>query len=175
ADGDARLPHPGRPPRHRSGMGAQHPDRTRRGGLAAHHRRHCARRYARPRAPHHGRSRAMTENPTGGYGRSIGGETVAASRALVRTALEEDLRYGPDITTLATVPADTRGEAAVVSRADGVVAGIDVALIVLDEVLGADGYRILDRLADGAVVAPGPAVLRLDAPARGMLTADRPM
>src|SRR5699024_4984950 len=99
----------------------------------------------------------------------------AASRALVRTALEEDLRYGPDITTLATVPADTRGEAAVVSRADGVVAGIDVALIVLDEVLGADGYRILDRLAAGAVVAPGTAVLRLDAPARGMLTAERTM
>ncbi len=118
----------------------------------------------------------MTENPTGEYGRSTGGgETVAASRALVRTALEEDLRYGPDITTLATVPADTRGEAAVVSRADGVVAGIDVALIVLDEVLGPDGYRILDRLADGAVVAPGTAVLRLDAPARGILTAERTM
>ncbi len=103
------------------------------------------------------------------------GFDVEAARALVRTALDEDLRYGPDITSAATVPADARGEAAMVSREDGVVAGLDVALLVLDEVLGAGGYRVLDRVADGTRVAPGTAVLRLDAPARGMLTAERTM
>ena len=47
-------------------------------------------------------------------------------RALIRTALDEDLRYGPDITTAATVPADATVDAAIVSRAYGVIAGVPV-------------------------------------------------
>ncbi|GAA4817485.1 carboxylating nicotinate-nucleotide diphosphorylase [Tomitella cavernea] len=103
------------------------------------------------------------------------GYDVEATRTLIRVALDEDLRYGPDVTTSATIPADARGEAAVVSREHGVVAGVGAALLVLDEVLGPDGYRVLTRAEDGTAVAPGTAVLRLDAPARGMLTAERTM
>lgn len=94
---------------------------------------------------------------------------------LIRLALDEDLRYGEDVTSAATVPADARGEAVLASRAHGVVAGLDVGLLVLDEVIGAGGYEVLERLADGAVVAPGDVVLRLAAPTRGMLTAERTM
>ena len=56
------------------------------------------------------------------------------SEALVtiRRGLDEDLRYGPDVTTIATVPADARTEAALVAREAGVAAGVDVALMVLD-------------------------------------------
>lgn len=54
---------------------------------------------------------------------------------LVRLALDEDLRYGPDITSTATVPADAVAKASVVSRSSGTVAGIDVGLLVLDEVI----------------------------------------
>ncbi|WP_182357526.1 carboxylating nicotinate-nucleotide diphosphorylase [Tomitella gaofuii] len=103
------------------------------------------------------------------------GYDVEATRTLIRVALDEDLRYGPDVTTDATIPADARGEAAVVSREHGVVAGVGVALLVLDEVLGPDGYRVLARAEDGTAVAPGTEVLRLDAPTRGMLTAERTM
>ena len=95
--------------------------------------------------------------------------------ALIRTALDEDLRYGPDITSAATVPAEASAKAAVVSRSMGTVAGIDIGLFVLDEVLGVGGYEVLDRVVDGTRVAPGQAVLTLHAPTRGLLTAERTM
>ncbi|MBF6142488.1 carboxylating nicotinate-nucleotide diphosphorylase [Nocardia farcinica] len=93
--------------------------------------------------------------------------------ALIRTALDEDLRYGPDVTTVATVPADAVVKASVVSRQPGTVAGIDVGLLVLDEVLGASEYEITGRVADGTRVEPGQAVLGVVAPTRGLLTAER--
>ncbi|MFD4368763.1 carboxylating nicotinate-nucleotide diphosphorylase [Rhodococcus sp. NPDC058521] len=94
---------------------------------------------------------------------------------LLRTALDEDLRYGPDITSVATVPADAVAEASVVSRGHGTVAGIDVGLLVLDEVIGAGEYQVLERVADGTRVTPGQAVLTVSAPTRGLLTAERTM
>ena len=91
----------------------------------------------------------------------------------IRRGLDEDLRYGPDVTTIATVPAEARTEAALVARESGVAAGVDVALMVLDEVLGPDGYRVLDRVQDGARLEPGQALLRVEADTRGLLTAER--
>ena len=98
---------------------------------------------------------------------------VAEARAVIGRALDEDLRYGPDITTQATVPADATTTAALVAREPGVIAGCDVALLVLDEVLGMGGYRVLDRLADGDSVESGAAVLRVEAHTQGLLTAER--
>jgi nicotinate-nucleotide pyrophosphorylase (carboxylating) len=97
------------------------------------------------------------------------------ARAIIALALDEDLRYGPDVTTTATVPADAVTEAALVTRVPGVVAGVDLALLVLDEVLGADGYRVLGRVAEGARLEAGAPVLRLQADTRGLLTAERTM
>ncbi|MBF6351719.1 MULTISPECIES: carboxylating nicotinate-nucleotide diphosphorylase [Nocardia] len=98
-----------------------------------------------------------------------------AIRGLIRTALDEDLRYGPDITTVATVPADAAVKAAVVARQPGTVAGIDIGLLVLDEVIGADGYEITERIPDGTRIVPGDTVLGVVAPTRGLLTAERTM
>ncbi|MEV0343800.1 carboxylating nicotinate-nucleotide diphosphorylase [Nocardia sp. NPDC050713] len=95
--------------------------------------------------------------------------------ALIRTALDEDLRYGPDVTTMATVPADAAVKASVVSRQPGTVAGIDVGLLVLDEVIGASEYEITERVADGTRVHAGDVVLGVVAPTRGLLTAERTM
>ncbi len=94
---------------------------------------------------------------------------------LIRTALDEDLRYGPDVTTVATVPADAVSKASVVSRQHGTVAGLDVGLLVLDEVLGAGTYEITARVDDGTRVEPGTSVLSIVAPTRGLLTAERTM
>ncbi|MFG1784110.1 carboxylating nicotinate-nucleotide diphosphorylase [Rhodococcus oryzae] len=94
---------------------------------------------------------------------------------LVRVALGEDLRYGPDITSVATVPEGAVAKASVVSRAAGTVAGIDVGLLVLDEVVGAGNYEVLARVEDGAVVRPGESVLTVLAPTRDLLTAERTM
>lgn len=92
---------------------------------------------------------------------------------VVRTALDEDLRCGPDVTTVATVPADATTAAQVVTRADGVIAGVDIARLVLDEVIGTGGYEIFSAVGDGTRVKAGDSVLSVKAPARGLLTAER--
>ena len=93
----------------------------------------------------------------------------------VARALDEDLRYGPDVTTLATVPADATTTASVVSREPGVLAGADVALMVLDDVLGPDSYRVTHRVPDGSRLQPGGVALTIEGPTRGILTAERTM
>lgn len=93
--------------------------------------------------------------------------------ALIRTALLEDLRYGPDITTLATVPADTVADAKIVSRQHGVVAGLPVVRAVFDAVIGPDNYVVTEQLEDGTRVEPGSVALALRAPATSLLTAER--
>lgn len=97
------------------------------------------------------------------------------ARAVIDRGLAEDLRYGPDVTTVATVPADAVTTASMSTREAGVAAGIDLALLVLDEVVGADRYRVLDRVADGTRLQAGQSLLRVQAPTRGLLTAERTM
>jgi len=46
---------------------------------------------------------------------------------LVRATIEEDLAGGVDVTTTATVDADQISVAELVARADGVVAGLQIA------------------------------------------------
>lgn len=99
----------------------------------------------------------------------------ARAAETIRRGLEEDLRYGPDVTTVATVPSDAATVAAVVAREAGVAAGVEVALMVLDEVLGAGGYQVLDQVEDGTRLQPGQSLLRLEANTRGLLTAERTM
>jgi nicotinate-nucleotide pyrophosphorylase (carboxylating) len=100
---------------------------------------------------------------------------LAEARATIARALDEDLRYGPDVTTLATVRADTTTTAAMVTREPGVAAGVDVALLVLGDVLGADGFRVVSRVEDGARLEAGDALLTVEAETRGLLTAERTM
>lgn len=94
-------------------------------------------------------------------------------RALIRTALDEDLRYGPDVTTAATVAPDASTDAAIVSRQHGVVAGIPVAQAVFDEVIGVGAYTVTEVVPDGTRVAPGDTVLAVHAPTASLLTAER--
>lgn len=100
---------------------------------------------------------------------------LADAHAIIDRALDEDLRYGPDITSAATVPADATTIASMVSRQPGVIAGLDIAVLVLDKVIGAGAYQIRDRAEDGAEVKPGDAVLTVEAPTRALLTAERTM
>jgi len=98
---------------------------------------------------------------------------LAEARATISRALDEDLRYGPDVTTAATVPDGAKTTASLITREPGVVAGVDIALLVLDEVLGADGYRVLDRVDDGARLQRGEPLLIVEAQMLGLLTAER--
>lgn len=104
---------------------------------------------------------------------TLSAHELAEAGDLIRRALDEDLRYGPDVTTLATVAAESSATARLAAREPGVVAGVEVALLVLDEVLGPDGYRIEDRVADGTRVEGGEPLLVVHAPTQGLLTAER--
>jgi nicotinate-nucleotide pyrophosphorylase (carboxylating) len=101
----------------------------------------------------------------------VDGPDLADLRRVVATALEEDLRYGPDATTAATVPGDAVAVAAFAAREPGVLAGLPAALAVLDAVVGE--YEVLDARADGDRLSAGAAALTVRAPVRGLLTAER--
>jgi nicotinate-nucleotide pyrophosphorylase (carboxylating) len=103
----------------------------------------------------------------------IAGPDLDDLHRVVETALTEDLRYGPDATTAATVPADAVAVGAFAARRAGVLAGLPAARAVLDAVLGPAGYEVLDARADGDRLAPGDAALTVRAPVRGLLTAER--
>lgn len=90
--------------------------------------------------------------------------------ALATGAIEEDLAGGVDVTSVATVPADLLGTAAFTARGEGVVAGIPVAMVVLDVV---GPVEHLSRLADGTAVSAGDTVLEVRGPVRTLLTAER--
>jgi nicotinate-nucleotide pyrophosphorylase (carboxylating) len=92
---------------------------------------------------------------------------------VISTALEEDLRYGPDATTAACVPAGARATATVSPRRPGTLAGVPVFLAVLDAVLGAGGYEITARRQDADRLAAGDVALTVRAPVAGLLTAER--
>jgi nicotinate-nucleotide pyrophosphorylase (carboxylating) len=105
----------------------------------------------------------------------LSADELTEARRVIARALEEDLRYGPDVTTLATVPADTTTTASMATREPGVIAGVEIALLVLDEVIGPGGYRVKHRVDDGARLEAGAAALIVEAPTQGLLTAERTM
>jgi nicotinate-nucleotide pyrophosphorylase (carboxylating) len=91
----------------------------------------------------------------------------------VLDALAEDLPGdGVDTTSVATIPADQVSSGAFGAREPGVVAGLGVAALVFHTVMG-DSVEITERLADGAAVAVGDVVMRVQGPTRGLLTAER--
>src|SRR5215469_1317051 len=105
--------------------------------------------------------------------RAAGLEPDAAER-VVRAALDEDFRYGPDVTSEATTAPAARGTAGVVARQPGVLAGLPVALAVLD-VAGVPPDAAEPLRADGDRIGAGCEVLRISAPLREMLGAERTM
>jgi len=90
----------------------------------------------------------------------------------VRSALDEDFRYGPDVTTAATAAPGAQAVLGVVAREPGVLAGLPVALAVLDAA-GVPPEAAEPLRADGDQVGAGSAVLRIRAPLREMLGAER--
>lgn len=106
---------------------------------------------------------------------ALGPDEITEAKATIARALDEDLRYGPDVTSLATVAAETVTTARMATREDGVAAGVDIALLVLDEVLGVGSFDVVDRVADGERVKAGDALLTVRASTRDLLTAERTM
>lgn len=94
--------------------------------------------------------------------------------AEIADALAEDLPpdgSGVDVTSEATLP-DLRVTADFGARGDGVVAGLGIAALVFEYVLG-DDVEITDRVADGSRVRAGDVVMRVSGPVKGILIAER--
>eukprot|EP01037_Dinobryon_pediforme_P034977 gene34977-41146_t len=90
---------------------------------------------------------------------------------VVRAALAEDLGRAGDITSQATIPAHMQARAVMAARKPGTVSGLDVA---------ACAFRVIDPglaftplVEDGAEVAAGTSLARIEGNARALLTAER--
>ncbi|MFL6165007.1 MAG: carboxylating nicotinate-nucleotide diphosphorylase [Ornithinibacter sp.] len=104
------------------------------------------------------------------------GFPTADAVLLVERALDEDLSSGTDVTTMATIPASQESVSHLVARADGVVAGLAVAALVLDAVaarLGSAAVRVELLVQDGTRVVRGDHLATLRGATRTTLVAER--
>jgi nicotinate-nucleotide pyrophosphorylase (carboxylating) len=89
----------------------------------------------------------------------------------VAAALEEDLGAAGDLTTDGVVPAEANGEAAIVARQAGVIAGLDLAeaaFKALDPEI-----RFVRVVQDGGQVDSGGTIATVAGKTRALLTAER--
>lgn len=91
-------------------------------------------------------------------------------RELIKRALAEDLQGGEDITSVATVSGDEKVVADFVSRKAGVIAGIEMAQAVLEEV-GLTDIEVL--IHDGESVYAGQVLMTVRGDTRAILLAER--
>jgi len=101
------------------------------------------------------------------------GLQVKDVQRVIKAALREDLGAGPDVTTQSTVPKDQRSKAVFASRSAGCIAGIDIAVAVLELVCGPKNVLVDKKASDADRVEPGRVLMHVTAPTRGLLTAER--
>ena len=89
----------------------------------------------------------------------------------VRRVLAEDMGSGGDVTSQATIAADSRFTAEMNCREPITVAGLDIA-IAFFRALDRD-VRVRKAVGDGDSVAAGTVLMRLEGHARAMLAAER--
>ena len=94
----------------------------------------------------------------------------ALVRRIITAALEEDGARN-DVTTRALVPPDQRGRGTVLCKASGIVAGLPVAEAAF-AALDAE-VRLEHLVQDGALVAPGDRLARVDGPLASVLSGER--
>ena len=94
----------------------------------------------------------------------------ALIRRIVAAALEED-GARRDVTTQALVPADQQGSGSVVAKKEGVVCGLPIAaatFATLDTEV-----RLEPLVPEGAAVAPGDVISRVEGPLAPILSGER--
>jgi nicotinate-nucleotide pyrophosphorylase (carboxylating) len=96
--------------------------------------------------------------------------TSAALTTFIQTALAEDVGDG-DHSALAAIPAEARNRAKLLVKAEGVLAGVELASLIFKQV---DAELTMSvQLADGARVKHGDVAFTVEGPARSILTAER--
>ncbi|HWG04895.1 MAG TPA: carboxylating nicotinate-nucleotide diphosphorylase, partial [Beijerinckiaceae bacterium] len=89
----------------------------------------------------------------------------------VRAALDEDLGRAGDITTQATIPRGTQARGVMAARKAGTIAGLPLAEAAFRLIDPSLRFEML--VEDGAAVAAGTAVARVEGDARAILSAER--
>ena len=89
----------------------------------------------------------------------------------VATALEEDLGGVGDITTNTIIPPDAQGDASIIVRKPGVIAGLDLAAASFKS-LDPD-VRFTRIVEDGSKVEAGATIARIAGKTRALLTGER--
>lgn len=101
-------------------------------------------------------------------------ESVAeAARKLIRLALEEDLGEWGDVTAQALIPADAQGTVRFVARQSGILAGLPVARLVLEEMGVA--FEWDSHAVDGSAMERGSSLATVSGGVRDLLAAERTM
>ena len=91
-------------------------------------------------------------------------------KTLISLALSEDLAGGVDVTSQATIPENQQSTALLVTRAAGVIAGVEAAIEVFHHV-GITNVEVL--VSDGAQVPAGTVILKATGNTRQLLLAER--
>ncbi len=91
-------------------------------------------------------------------------------RSFIASALAEDVRDG-DHTSLAVIPPAAIDRAKLLVKDEGIIAGVELAVMIFREVDPALHVRTL--IEDGQRVTKGDVVLEVEGPARAILTAER--
>ena len=89
---------------------------------------------------------------------------------MIRIALAEDIGTG-DVTTLLTIPRETRASANMVFKQEGIVAGVELAKRVFH--LIDESLTVTILVKDGIQVSQGTVVLEVSGRAQSILTAER--
>ena len=88
----------------------------------------------------------------------------------ITRTLAEDVGTG-DVTAEATIPETARFRARIAARETLVVAGLPVAIAIVKRL--APGASVEVLIEDGRTALPGDVVVRIEGPARALLTAER--
>jgi nicotinate-nucleotide pyrophosphorylase (carboxylating) len=91
---------------------------------------------------------------------------------LIERALAEDVGFGVDATSVATIDADQRSTGRFVLRRPGVVAGLPVAAAVMAIACRGD-VEISAHHEDGEQLQSGASILSVTGPTRGLLLGER--
>lgn len=97
-------------------------------------------------------------------------QELQAARILIDLALKEDVGDG-DITTDNIIPAETRRKAKMVAKADGIVAGLQVAEMVFKSLDPEMNWNV--KTPEGTKVKKGDVMVEFEGTYRALLTGER--
>jgi nicotinate-nucleotide pyrophosphorylase (carboxylating) len=88
----------------------------------------------------------------------------------IKTALAEDMGDG-DHTSLACIPASARGKAQLLVKQKGIVAGVELAVLIFKEV--DKSLKVKVSIKDGQKIKKGEVILTVEGSSRSILLAER--